>query len=414
MIYEKIPQNFNLTSYLIDECNLKQGRKGKNALYYHDETYTYGQLDKKINQYANYLKSLNLSKGQQVGIYLNNSPEFVFLFLSTIKTGIVPVVINPLTEEHILLKILEGSPIEYLFTTQDLADSIHLTEIKNIVSIRTDMARATKAEKNTFTPEKTCKDDIAFVLFTSGSTGVPKGVVHRHYSIVIGEKTFIDTSLQSKSSDVFYSPSLMSFTMGLDTSIFFPFLKGSSSVIHDDYSPYSILDILHKYRITIFFAVPSIYAILHTLIPDFQNPFCQCRYCIASGESLSKQVIRAWRQKFGIRLCQVYCTTELLFPVLSNISATPLDGSAGKVIYGYKALLFNNEYAPTKVNEIGKLVIQGEGIATEYWGNEQLPSKVLRKNSYFSSDQFYRDKDGYFWFSGRDSEVFKMNGNWES
>lgn len=192
------------------------------------------------------------------------------------------------------------------------------------------------------------------------------------------------------------------------------FLKGSSSVIHDDYTPYSILDIFQKYRITILFAVSSIYSVLHTIIPNFQNPFYKCRYCIAGGESLPKQTIRTWKQKFGIRLHQVYCTTELLFPVLSNIGSSSFEGSVGKVVYGYKALLFNDDYAPTKVNEIGKLVVHGEGIATEYWGDQYSSSKVLRKNSYFTSDQFYRDKNGFFWFSGRDSEVFKLNGKWQS
>lgn len=413
MIVEKISKKFNVSHYLIEEQNVNKGRGDKIAVYFKDETFTYNEIAKKANQYANYLIGEGVKREERIGLYMHDCPEFIFLVLGAIRAGIVPAIINPKMQIEDVDGIIHRTEIDLLFTNQELFEKVQAGEIKARIQDVKDVKEAVKTLSESFETADTQKDDTAFMLFTSGSSGVPKGAVHRHSSIVAVVETLGRCIYDMQEDDVFYSHSKLPFAFGLG-QMYLPFANGASVVINEDDSLYDIFDIVEKYKVTKFQAVPTVYASMAALFPKDRNPFETCKIFVSSGEALPKSVAMDWKEKTGVDIFQGFGSTELLHIAICNCAGALRYGSLGKAVDGYEVQIVDDNNHVVEPNVIGNMIIKGESIMTEYWKNSTQTKETLVEGGLRTGDMCYYDEDGFIWYSGRNSDIFKVNGVWQS
>lgn len=403
---------FNISSYLLEECNIKQGRNDKIALYYKTASYTYGELDEKINQYANYLNSQGIVKGNIIGMYMFDCPEFVFLFFGAITAGVIPAVMNPKLDGKEVKSIIKSTKAVCLFTEDRMAENLYFEKQGCMKKIQDVKVGAEQMQK-TFQKVSTQKDDAAFILYTSGSSGIPKGAVHTQYSMAAAAKTAGRYIFDPQPEDIFYSHSKMSFAYGLG-SLYIPLYFGASVVLNDDDNLYDIFDIVEKYRVTKFQAVPSVYSSLLMLFPKDKNPFRQCKVCVAAGEPLAMKVSKDWKSQTGLEIYQAIGFTEMLYCAISCRDGILKYGSIGKALPDFEIAILNEAGEQVKPLEIGNLFIKGETMMKKYWNNDTLTAQVMTEKGIRTGDMCYVDEEGYIWYAGRDSDAFKVNGVWQS
>lgn len=410
---EKESNKFNICTYLIEECNLQQGRKDKVAYYYKDETYTYGQLSEYINSFANYLEEKGLVQGQMIGMYMYDCPDFVFMFFGAIKAGIVPVLTNPKMAPEDVNKIIKKTNLTYLFTDQQLLENLP-DELLNI-AVNIDEERAEmRGKSKEYETKYVDKDDMAFVLFTSGSSGQPKGVIHSHYNMVEIINTFGKHVFETTENDVVYCNSKLSYALGLGSSTYLPMAQGASTVINAEEDIYSIVDIFIKHKVTIFIAVPSIFMSIVGLLEDNDNSLASGRRFVSGGEPISRKLLKAWKEITGIDITFCYGQTETLYLMTATGQGEEYYGTLGKPVPGFEIEVVRDDGTLAEPNEIANIVLKGKSFMLGYWDDPELTSSILKDDYMMSGDMGYYDENGMFWYSGRSTDTFKVNGAWQS
>lgn len=416
MVYQEIENEFNISTYLLEDCNIKLGRGNKVAIYFKDEIYTYNQVNEFANKVSNYLQTEQLEIGDKIGIYMNDCPEFIFLLLGAIKAGIIPVIINSKLEKVAVDNIIKSTGIKILFTGYELEQN-HILEESDLgyrIENNEGLIKKVQGMSSQFETIKTTKDDIAVILFTSGSSGKPKGVMHSHinfYEVINDAGKYV---FETKDTDVFYCHSSMSFAFGLGATLYLPFAEGASTVLNDDDSVYEIAELVEKYSVTEFIAVPSVYLSLLQLLANENVLFSKCRKFIASGEPLSKRVSFEWKEKVGMDIISGFGQTETLHLVIANMDGKEHYGSLGRVLPNYEVKVLSENGEPVKTHEIGEMFIKGPGFMCGYWDNSKLTEEVLSNGWLKTGDMVYIDEQGFIWYSGRNSDTFKVNGVWQS
>ncbi|MBR3771107.1 MAG: AMP-binding protein [Clostridium sp.] len=415
MPYTGVPEHFNMTTYLIDECNLAKGRKDKVALYYYNkgQAYTYQEVSDQVNKYANYLLDCNISKGQRIGFLLHDCPEFIFLFLAAIKVGIVPAIINTKMSNENIESVINNTDLKIVFTDEAKINNLS-EETKERAKLIDDAIEQAKDMDITCEAYDSLRDDIAFILFTSGSSGLPKGVMHYQSSIVSCIEGYGNSILCAKEDDVIYSHSKLCFAFGLGPGLYYPMAFGATTIVNDDDNVYDIYDIIQKYHVTKFYAVPSIYNTLLMLAEDGKDYMAGCKLCMASGEYLPKRIETSWKERFGLPIYQGIGSTEMLHSYIHNSDEHHKLGSLGYIVPNFAYKIVDEEGNEVKANEVGTLLISGGSMMAGYFGQEEK-TKSLIKDGYFNTgDRCSFDEEGFIWYSGRGNDAFKLNGEWKS
>lgn len=413
MLYEQIPTQFNISYHIIEQCNIQKGRAEKVAFYFQDRSYTYKQLSDMVNQCANFMKNAGVQKGQRIGIFMHDRPEFIAIFFGAIKIGAVVALMNPKISLEQLANLVQDASAVQLYTGGGLCDGLEnpLESLQGLYDIDSVWEKIEKESKECAAADTT-KDDPAFILYTSGSSGKQKGVIHLHHDMLIASHTYGEHILKVTSEDVFYSHSKLSFAFGLATSIIYPFFAGATSILNPEDSIYEICDILDKYHPTVFFAVPSVYSSLLKVGKEREINLGNCRYCGSTGEALPKTIGESWSEKFGIDIFQGLGTSETVNFAISNRQGCNKYGSLGKPIPGYEVKIIDEDWNELPIGEIGEIYVEGHTLMQGYLNDPEQTSRVLRGNGMRTGDRGYIDDEGFIWYLGRNTNTFKFSGKW--
>ena len=405
------------------------------VLYEHTEI-TYEDLRVETVRVAEALNALGIAAGDRVGILLHDSPEFIASFVAIISLGAIAVPINLALrreDQLFILKdcgaraaIIEGKAAETLFQGSDIR-----TEVKDLLVIRGDdqSSRTSIAGMNAQTleaarriqvdrefPVRGNEDADAFILYTSGSTGEPKGAVHRQADIFYTNETFCAEVLKLREGDRLFSSSRLPFAYGLGNSFTFPLLNGFTTILcRDKPAPTIVSRIFQEYRPTIFFGVPVVYSMLlehHRSGNELDTS--SLRLCVSAGEALPAQLGEDWQKTFGVEVLDGIGSTEMLHMFMSNHEGDVRYGSSGKLLRGYEARLIDHEGTPTVQGEAGNLWIRGGSAATRYWQRPETTSETFVDGWVRTGDLYVRDADGFWWHMGRSDDCFKPTGQWVS
>jgi 4-hydroxybenzoate-CoA ligase len=262
----------------------------------------------------------------------------------------------------------------------------------------------------------TMSDEVAFWMYTSGSTGDPKAVKHVHTSLMVTARLMGQGIIGIREDDVAFSAAKLSFSYGLGNAMSFPMSVGASTILLPERpTPQAVLDTIRRHRPTIFYAVPSLYAAL-LAHPDI-GPGAgsdRLRLCISAGEALPANLGERWRDIVGVDILDGIGSTEMLQTFLSNRPGDVRYGSTGKPVPGYDVKIVDDSGRELPHGEIGELVVRGPSAGEGYWNQRAKSRRTFCGEWTFTGDKYVRDVDGYYYCCGRTDDMFKVNGMWVS
>jgi benzoate-CoA ligase len=370
---------------------------------------------------------------QRVALLLLDSPQFAAAFFGAIKIGAVPVPINTSLRPNDYTYMLNDSRARVLLVHAAVWQTIsqilpELKYLRHVVVVGLeasgaqetatihDFERWVQSASSALQAAQTSRDDSAFWLYSSGSTGFPKGCVHLQHDMTFCTEYYARPVLGIHENDITFSAAKLYFAYGLGNNLYFPFGVGASAV-HYPGRPLAedMFKVVQQYRPTIFFGSPTLYAGMLAL-PDAEKrfDFSSVRICVSAGESLPADILRRWRDKFHVDILDGIGSTEILHIFISNRAGEIRPGSTGKLVPGYEAIVADESGHPVRQGDIGNLLIRGDSITAYYWNKHEKTKDTINGHWIHTGDKYYQDEDGYFWYCGRSDDMLKVSGQWVS
>jgi benzoate-CoA ligase len=423
---EVLPTQFNVAEHFVDR-NVAEGRGASPAFLYEDRTLTYADVQELANRAGNALLELGVGMEDRILMICLDAPEFVGTFWGAIKIGAIPIPVNTLMRSADYLYFLNDSRAKVAVVSAALlaeaAPALDAARyLKHVLiaggpagrfmSWEDRLARASA----TLAAAATSRDEPAFWLYSSGSTGSPKGAVHLHHDMYVCAETYAKQVLGLRATDRVLSAAKLFFAYGLGNTGYFPMAVGARSVLYPNRPlPETMFELIARYRPTLFFGVPTLYAAM-LAVKEAERRFdtSSLRLCVSAGEALPEELYTRWRERFGVEIIDGIGTTEILHIFLSNRPGGSRAGSSGLPVPGYDARVVDDEGRPMPQGEIGNLRVKGDSIMAYYWNKHEKTKEALFGDWIQTGDKYYQDKDGYFWYCGRADDMLKVGGIWVS
>jgi benzoate-CoA ligase len=420
-----IPRDYNAAHDLI-ERNLQAGRSGKTAYIDDHGRYTYGELSERVNRCANALINLGLESEQRVLLCLLDTIDFPTAFLGSIKAGIVPIATNTLLTTADYEYMLRDSRVHALIVSAPLLQVFaplleRLPHLKHVIVSGTTNARGLAGHESfskllahagtEFAPAATTCDDMCFWLYSSGSTGAPKGTVHMHSSLISTAELYAWPILGIREDDVVFSAAKLFFAYGLGNGLTFPLSVGATTVLMAERpTPQAVFARLKEHQPTIFYGVPTLFAAL-LASPDLpQRDELRLRLCTSAGEALPADIGKRWTDHFGVEILDGLGSTEMLHIFLSNRAGKVRYGTSGTPVPGYELRIVDDDGHPVAPGQVGELQISGPTSAVAYWNNRQKSRDTFHGPWTRSGDKYSVDDEGFYVYAGRSDDMLKVSG----
>jgi 4-hydroxybenzoate-CoA ligase len=460
----------NAVAWFLDR-QVEDGRGAHTAFIDEARSLTYAQLQQATHRFAAGLRAAGIGPEQRVALLLHDTVDFPIAFWGSLRAGAVPVPVNTLLPADILHYILADSRAAALVVAEPLlaavapllADlpALRLTLVAARAAAAADAqpadakpadakpadakpAGATRSEARgavagadeaagpgvsgrplaaflAAAPPQAQTwpapgDEVAFWLYSSGSTGNPKGTRHVHASLRATAQTYGAQVLGITPEDVMFSAAKLFFAYGLGNSMTFPMSVGATAVLlpHRP-TPEAVLALMRAHRPTLFAGVPTLFAALLAqpdLPPGAGSD--RLRRCISAGEALPAQIGQAWRRRVGVDILDGIGSTEMLHIFLSNSEGALRYGTSGRAVPGYELRIEGEDGRAAPDGEIGELLVRGPSAADGYWNQRARSRHTFAGEWTRTGDKYRRDADGFYVYQGRADDMFKVSGIWVS
>ena len=426
----KLPAPFNAASYFVDR-HLTEGRGERLAIECGNDRIDYRELFECVNRVARGLRDqLGVRPEERIVLVTLDCPEMIYSFFAAIKIGAIPVPLNTLWKTTDYNYVLEDSRAVVIIASAALLPQLlliprhtlpHLRAIVVVGSIPDGGADLVPfanllSGSAALEPEPTSTDAPAFWLYSSGSTGIPKGCVHLQHDMVVCADLYARGVLGIQESDRCFSVAKLFFAYGLGNAMYFPFAVGAATVLWPGApTAANVFRIIEDHRPTLFFSVPTNYAMLlahRREGADFDLSSVRC--AVSAGEALPAALFHRFRERFGLEILDGIGSTEVLHIFISNRPAIIRPGSSGQIVDGYEARLVDDEGAAVSTGEVGTLLVKGDSICAGYWNQHERTKDTIEGHWIRTGDKYRQDEDGFYWYAGRTDDMLKVGGIWVS
>lgn len=428
----EVPEYYNFGFEVIDKwaqdrtklALVSLDRSSERAYYQ-----TFYELSYLSNRFVNVLRGLGIQKGERVLVILESIPEWYAVMIGMFKLGVIPMPGTVLlTSKDIEFRINRAeacmviTDVNHIGRVERVAQNCptlrHKMVVDGVVQDWLNYGEEIKKASSFLKREEiepTRSEDPMLLYFTSGTTGHPKMVLHTH-SYAIGHEVTARFAQALTSQDLHWTVSETGWAKAAWGKLFGQMLVGAAIIQWETpqrFDPDGLLRAMERYGVTTFCAPPTVYRMLVQL--DLSKYRLRLRHCMSAGEPLNPEVIRIWKNRFGLDVYDFYGQTETVC-VLSNFTFMPIKyGSVGKPTPGHDVRIVDDEGKELPANEEGNIAIylggqRPPGLMKEYWRDPDAMQGAFRGDYYFTGDRAYRDEEGYFWFVGRKDDVIKSSG----
>jgi len=405
---------FNASTYLLDR-RIDHGDGGRLALTGVHGDLTYADLHDRVRRTAGGLRRAGLQPEQRLVMFMADTPEFVTVFLAALRIGAVPVPVSTMQRADALTELLRDSRARFLAVSGGFAE-LAATAAAGAPELARVLGPADLAELAGGEPDDdvypTVEDSPAFWLYTSGTTGKPKGAMHRHGAIRVVCETYGAQVLGIRPDDRCLSAAKAFFAYGLGNSVLFPLAVGAAAILEPEPSkPETLAERCQKYGATLFFAGPTFFAnMLRAGLGAGALP--GVRLAASAGEALPGELQQRWTRHFGVDIIDGIGMTEMLHIFLSNRPGAIRPGTTGVAVPGYDLRILDDEGREAGPGTPGTLYVRGASTATGYWSRYAASRQVFAGEWLRTGDTYVRDDDGYYTCLGRTADILKVSGMW--
>ncbi len=408
-------------------------KKNKVALYWEGDNsikkeFSFLEMDLLSNKFASILKKYKIKKGDRVFLFLPRVPELYITFLGILKTGAIAGTLFSAFGHEALEDRLKDSGAKIVVTNKELKKRIYkvkrnLPDLKHIIVIDEEIKKKNeidyRKEMQTASAEfniaKTSPEDFAFMLYTSGTTGKPKGVLHAHLAC-LHEHLTAKYVLDIHDEDVYWCTADPGWVTGIAYEILGSWSNGASSLIFGGrFNPEKWYSLIEQYKVNIWYTAPTAVRMLMRAGKNITKKFNlkSLRHLCSVGEPLNPEAIKWSLQVFNRPFHDNYWQTETGGIIIANYPVLPIKpGSMGKPVPGIEPAIIDNNGKKLPPNTEGNLAIKPgwPSMMRKIWKNKKKYNSYFNKGWYITGDKAYMDKDGYFWFIGRSDDVIKTAG----
>jgi long-chain acyl-CoA synthetase len=396
---------------------LTHSKPGDTALLYHDQTITYGELDRTIQQYATYLTQHGIQPGDVVALSCYNTPEFIYSYFAIARLGAIVVPLNlTLTVEEITY-VIRNSKTKAMFIHEKILAKLHMTAeqlqaglgLHHTFVINTETSAKIAALEPTELPEVD-PQAISTLLYTSGTTGKPKGAMLSHENLLANTAS-CNRMLELTSKDVFMCVLPMFHTFGFTTSVLLPLYAGCAIVIHEAFQPKEIIQSLVQNRVTIFCGVPAMYVVLAQALRSGAVEFPDLRLAVCGGSAMPVEVLNLFNHQYNIPLVEGYGLTEAS-PVVSlnPLRGEKKPGSIGKPLPGVDVSIVDEKGNVLPPHESGEIIVRGPNVMQGYFNMPEATQETIVDGWLHTGDIGYMDDDGYIFIVDRKKDMIITRG----
>jgi len=418
--------DYNAAVDFVDR-NVAEGRGEKTAFIDSSRNVTYAEVLELTKRVGPVLARLGVERENRIAMVMLDTVEFPILFWGAIRAGIVPVLLNTRLTVDQYRYLFQDSRAKAVFVStallpvvQDAAKQAAMPTAMVVVGGGPDalprLERLLAAENEAAAPADTCADDVAYWLYSSGTTGMPKGVMHVHSTPMFVARMAGQDRIGIRADDIVFSAPKLFFAYGLGNAILCPMSVGATSVFYAERpTPQTVFETLRGYQPTMFYGVPTLYAaILADPECTLENGSHRLRLCFSAGEPLPPHVGQAWKERFGLDIVNGVGSTEMGHLYLTNLPEAVDYGTSGVPVKGYDLKLVDEKGNEVGDGAIGELLVRGESAAAGYWNQREKSRRTFEGEWTRTGDKYVRRPDGAYIYCGRTDDMFKVSGIWVS